>query len=58
MFDAILQDKLDFVELFADCGVDWVKFLDDKRLGNLYNSVSIIPNSSMLNACFPERSYS
>ncbi|KAK3595123.1 hypothetical protein CHS0354_002376 [Potamilus streckersoni] len=36
MFIALVQNKVDFVKLFVDCGVSFNKFLSIKTLWNLY----------------------
>ena len=41
MFDALSQDKVDFVKLLLEYGVNIQKFLTIKRLEDLYNFVSI-----------------
>jgi hypothetical protein len=40
MFDALSQDKVDFVKLLLEYGVNIQKFLTIKRLEDLYNFVS------------------
>lgn len=40
MFDAFAQDKIDFVKLYLDYGVNLRKFLTFKRLKDLYNYVT------------------
>ncbi len=40
MFEALSQDKVDFVQLFLEYGVNLQKFLTFKRLNDLYNCVS------------------
>ena len=39
MFDALSQDKVEFVKLFLEYGVNLEKFLTYKRLLDLYNCV-------------------
>jgi len=39
MFNALLDDKDEFVNLFLDCGVDIRKFLTIRRLYDLYTTV-------------------
>ena len=39
MFDALSQDKVDFVKLLLEYGVNIQKFLTFKRLHDLYNHV-------------------
>ena len=41
MFEALDNDRVDFVRLLLDQGVDMNKFLTVSRLEALYNSVSI-----------------
>ncbi|KAL3875817.1 hypothetical protein ACJMK2_033732 [Sinanodonta woodiana] len=36
MFTALVQDRVDFVQLFLDCGVSFSKFLSIETLWNLY----------------------
>ncbi len=40
MFDALCQDKVDFVKLLLEYGVNLQKFLTFKRIQDLYNCVS------------------
>jgi hypothetical protein len=40
MFDALSQDKVEFVKLLLEYGVNLQKFLTYKRLQDLYNCVS------------------
>ena len=40
MFEALSQDKVDFVKLLLEYGVNLKKFLTFKRLQDLYNFVS------------------
>jgi transient receptor potential cation channel subfamily M protein 3 len=40
MFEALSQDKVDFVKLLLEYGVKLKKFLTFKRLQDLYNFVS------------------
>ena len=39
MFEALAQDKVDFVQLLLEYGVNLNKFLTFKRLQDLYNAV-------------------
>lgn len=39
MFDALSQDKVDFVKLLLEYGVNLQKFLTFKRIQDLYNCV-------------------
>ncbi len=39
MFNALIQDNVDFVKLFLEYGVNLQKFLTFKRLQDLYNTV-------------------
>ncbi len=39
MFDALAQDKVDFVKLYLEYGVNMQRFLNFKRLQDLYNYV-------------------
>ena len=39
---ALVQDRVDFVQLFLDSGVELKKFLTVKRLRDLYDDVSLI----------------
>lgn len=43
MFTALVQDRVDFVQLFLDNGVNLSKFLTVRRLRDLYSDVSIFP---------------
>lgn len=45
MFEAFSQDKVDFVKLLLEYGVNLKKFLTFKRLQDLYNCVSLISES-------------
>lgn len=40
MLDALVQDKVDFVELLIEKGVNMNKFLTITNLEELYNTVS------------------
>ncbi len=40
MFNALIEDNVDFVKLFLEYGVNLQKFLTFKRLQDLYNTVS------------------
>ena len=40
LFTALVHDKVDFVQLFLDSGVELKKFLTCKRLRDLYDDVS------------------
>lgn len=40
MFTALVQDRIDFVQLFLDCGVDLKRFLTKLNLRELYDDVS------------------
>lgn len=40
MFDALCQDKVEFVQLLLEYGVNLQKFLNYKRLQDLYNCVN------------------
>lgn len=40
MLDALVQDKVDFVELLLEKGVNMSKFLTIANLEELYNTVS------------------
>ena len=40
LFDALLQDKIDFVQLLIDNGVELKRFLTAERLEMLYRNVS------------------
>ena len=40
MFTALVQDRVDFVQLFLDNGVDPKRFLTIVRLRDLYDDVS------------------
>lgn len=42
MFDALCQDKVEFVKLLLEYGVNLEKFLTHKRLQDLYNFVIIL----------------
>ena len=42
LFTALLQDKMDFVQLFIDNGVDLKRFLTYRRLRDLYDDVSFV----------------
>lgn len=42
MLDALVQDKVDFVELLLEKGVNMSKFLNIANLEELYNTVSEI----------------
>ena len=42
MFTALVQDRVDFVQLFMDNGVDLKRFLTVQRLRDLYDDVSAI----------------
>jgi transient receptor potential cation channel subfamily M member 3 len=61
MFDAIAQDKVDFVKLLLEYGVNLKEFLTFKRLQDLYNCVrrNRFENSSVLffyfNFCLEKR---
>ena len=39
MFEALSQDKVEFVKLFLEYGVNLQKFLTFKRIHDLYNTV-------------------
>ena len=39
MFEALVQDRADFVQLFVDSGVNFKKFLTVRRLRDLYDKV-------------------
>lgn len=39
MFTALVQDRVDFVQLFIDNGVDFKKFLTKETLWNMYANV-------------------
>ncbi len=39
MFDALIQNKVDFVKLYLEYGVNLQKFLTFEKLENLYNNV-------------------
>ncbi len=41
MATALVQDRVDFVQLFLDSGVDLKKFLCVRRLRDLYDDVSL-----------------
>ena len=41
MFTALVQDRVDFVKLFLDNGVELKRFLTVKRLYHLYNEASL-----------------
>ena len=41
MFTALVQDRMDFVQLFIDNGVDLKRFLTVRKLRDLYDDVSI-----------------
>ncbi len=41
MFEALSQDKVDFVKLFLEYGVNLQKFLTFKRVQDLYNCVKL-----------------
>lgn len=40
MFEALCQDKVDFVKLLLEYGVNLQKFLTFKRIQDLYNNVN------------------
>ncbi len=40
MFEALVQDRVDFVQLFIDSGVNFKKFLSVRRCRDLYDKVS------------------
>lgn len=42
LFDALVQDKDEFVLLMVDSGIDLKRFLTNRRLGELYETVSLI----------------
>ena len=42
MFEALSQDKVDFVKLLLEYGVNLRKFLTFKRLQDLYNWVNFV----------------
>ncbi len=42
MFDALSQDKVEFVKLFLEFGVNLEEFLTFKRLQDLYNCVWLL----------------
>lgn len=42
MFEALCQNKVDFVKLFLEYGVNLKKFLTIKRLEDLYNYVRFL----------------
>ena len=48
MFDALAQDKVDFVKLYLEYGVNLHKFLTFKRLQDLYNFKKGPPNTLLL----------
>ena len=39
MFTALVQDRVDFVQLFIDSGVDLKRLLTTRRLRDLYDDV-------------------
>lgn len=41
MFEALVQDRADFVQLFIDSGVNFKKFLTIRRLRDLYEKVKV-----------------
>ena len=43
MFTALVQDRVDFVQLFMENGVSIKKFLSIETLWNLYANVSLVP---------------
>jgi hypothetical protein len=55
MFDALCQDKVDFVKLLLEYGVNLQKFLTFKRIQDLYNSVNrfkMILNRIYISLCW------
>ena len=53
MLDALVQDKVDFVELLLEKGVNMSKFLTIANLEELYNTVSA---TKYLHVCLSESS--
>ncbi len=41
MFEALVQDRVDFVQLFIDSGVNFHKFLTFRTLRDLYDKVLV-----------------
>ncbi len=52
MFEALDNDRVDFVRLLLDHGVNMNKFLTVSILEELYNSVSYFSETLMLNMVF------
>ena len=48
MFEALSQDKVEFVKLFLEYGVNLQKFLTFKRIHDLYNTVILLILSIMI----------
>ena len=51
MFEALCQNKVDFVKLFLEYGVNLKKFLTIKRLEDLYNYVRFIDLFTIILLC-------
>ena len=49
MFEALDNDRVDFVRLLLEQGVNMNKFLKVSRLEALYNSVSLLRNRNRKN---------
>ncbi len=47
MFTALVQDRVDFVQLFIDSGVDLKRLLTVRRLRDLYDDVSVARHDSL-----------
>ena len=52
MMTALIQDRLEFVKLFLENGIDLSQFLDVRNLWNLYSNVRIVLSLGVLSVCF------
>ena len=52
MIIALIQDRLEFVELFLENGIDLSQFLDVRNLWNLYSNVRIVLSLGVFSVCF------
>ena len=52
MMTALIQDRLEFVKLFLENGIDLSQFLDVRNLWNLYSNVRIVLSLGVFSVCF------